>query len=726
MDIPRDIGRALVKIRAKSGVSQQELARRASLHQSHISRIENGDALPTESEMTAYLSALDGSDSSALLRFLSEPWSESPRPQYDNPDRDLLTSAENSLRRLKEFAERPGLPPHILEEAQLYRDQILAKCQFLARIDHSFAFIGAVHVGKSTAICFLTDLLVEGTNLGLERRTVLETGKGYTTVCEVNIRPGPDFGLIVEPKPDAEIYTLVSDFCASIWSSEFPETPGVQDRGVSPEIQRALRNMAGLTRSKQSIEGRRTQLDPARDLARSCQSLEEFQTAVLKRLALSERKKRQGWYVKTPDVSPKKWLQERFASINNGRDPEFPLPAAIEVIVGGQSFFSAPPYEISVVDTQGLGESVVRPDLRSRIDDPRTILVFCSSFGDAPSSGIQNLLGHVTATGGREHFDDRSLVLVLPRGEEARIKDDAGEMPETDEEGYLVKRDQAQSQLQRIGFPDLAIEFLNIASDAPASVTRNLIRRLILLRQKHAERLTDTQARAARLIDDYSRRSARKIREKVRGIIGSLVRRLPGLRARTKPIEEDALLALGQFHASTVWATTRRLGEYYNLNLYSFLGSCARSDARDRSEESFYRIVGKLDELLEDREFDVAWPFLHELRLYLEQSRERFLHRVQSEGEDAFRPALRDATDLWARCVQRWGQGPGYKADVVRMIADWFRSEQQRYLHDAFELGVSNAWNEELIEPVARLCAEVNPEVDTEQEDRQPGSASTP
>jgi len=704
MDIPEDIGRVLLKIRSENGLSQQELARRAHLHQSQVSRIENGEALPTEVEVKAYLSALNGPSSSDLARFLEERWTESTRPLFDNPDRGLLASAEKSLRSLKDFSIRSGLPPHIQHEAQLYRDQMLAGCRYLARIDHSFAFIGAVHVGKSTAICFLTDLLVDGPMMGLERRTVLETGKGYTTVCEVHIRPGPDFGIVVEP--DAEVYTLVSDFCAGVWSNEFPESPGTQDRGVSPEIQRALRNMAGLTRVKQqTAEGKRTQKDPARELAHACATLDEFQAAVLKRLALSERDKRQNWYVKNPEVPPKKWLQEEFAKINNGRDPEFPLPARIEVIVGAQSFFSSPPYQLSVIDTQGLGEAVVRPDLRSRIDDPRTILVFCSLFGDAPSSGIQNLLGHVTATGGRELFNERSLILVLPRGEEARIKDDSGEMPETDEEGYLVKRDQAHSQLQRIGFANLEIEFLNIASDSPQIVAESLTQRVISLRRKHADRLRDTQDRAARLVDDYSQKSARKIREKVREVIGSLVQRLPGLRARIKRMEEEALSALATFHASTVWATTRRQGEYYNLNLYSFLGSCARTDAKERSEEAYYRITAKLDEMLEDQEFDLAWPFLLEVKLYLDQSRERFLRRVQSEGEDVFRPALHDATDLWARCVQRWGQGPGYKMDVIGMIASWFRADEQRHLHDAFELAVSAAWDEEMITPIRRLCA---------------------
>ncbi len=716
MEIPDGIGRALLKIRSEAGLNQQELARRAHLHQSQVSRIENEEALPTELEVKAYLSVIDGPSSSDLAVFLEEPWTESARPSFDNPDRRFLTEAEKSLRSLKEFSSRSGLPPHILQEAQLYRDQILAACQYLARIDHSFAFIGAVHVGKSTAICFLTDLLVDGSIAGLERRTVLETGKGYTTVCEVHVRPGPDFGIIVEPRADAEVYTLVSDFCASVWSSEFPESPGTQDRGVSPEIQRALRNMAGLTRVKQQLaDGRRTQKDLASELARTCATLDEFQAAVLKRLALSERGKRQSWYVKNPEVPPKKWLQDEFAKINNGRDPEFPLPARIEVIVGAQSFFSSPPYQLSVIDTQGLGEAVVRPDLRSRIDDPRTILVFCSSFGDAPSSGIQNLLGHVTATGGRELFNERSLVLILPRGEEARIKDDSGEMPETDEEGYIVKRDQAHSQLQRIGFANLGIEFLNIASESPKIVAENLAQRLIALRRKHADRLKDTQDRAARLVADYSQKSARKIREKVREVIGSLVQRLPGLRARMKRMEEDALSALATFHASTVWATTRRQGEYYNLNLYSFLGSCARTDAKERSEEAYYRIIAKLDEMLEDQEFDLAWPFLGEVKLYLDQSRERFLRRVQSEGEDVFRPALHDATDLWARCVQRWGQGPGYKMDVVGMIGSWFRADEQRHLHDAFELAVGSAWDEEMIAPIRRLCAK-NPTDHSDEE----------
>jgi hypothetical protein len=81
-----------------------------------------------------------------------------------------------------------------------------------------------------------------------------------------------------------------------------------------------------------------------------------------------------------------------------------------------------------------------------------------------------------------------------------------------------------------------------------------------------------------------------------------------------KRLEEDALSALDTFHTSTVWATTRRQDEYYNFNLYSYLG---RVHGQTRRPEVYYRTILKLDEMLEDQEFDLAWPFLHEVKLYL-------------------------------------------------------------------------------------------------------------
>ena len=46
---------------------------------------------------------------------------------------------------------------------------------------------------------------------------MLETGGGHTTLCEVNIRRGPGFGIVVQAQSDEEMRNVVSDFCAATW-----------------------------------------------------------------------------------------------------------------------------------------------------------------------------------------------------------------------------------------------------------------------------------------------------------------------------------------------------------------------------------------------------------------------------------------------------------------------------------------------------------------------------
>src|SRR5258708_36192138 len=95
---------------------------------------------------------------------------------------------------------------------------------------------------------------VSSTAFGLPK-AVLETGTGRITLCEVHVRQGPGYGLMVEPCSDDEIRRHVSDFASFLLR---PTQPVPQDDdesesaspGVSGEIERAIRNMAGLRRRR--------------------------------------------------------------------------------------------------------------------------------------------------------------------------------------------------------------------------------------------------------------------------------------------------------------------------------------------------------------------------------------------------------------------------------------------------------------------------------------------
>src|SRR6185436_3150520 len=107
-------------------------------------------------------------------------------------------------------------------------------------------------VGKSTAICRAEGLELPTTK-GMPK-PVLETGAGGITICEVHLRQGPGYGLIIEPCTEDEIRRHVMDFANFLVNPAQPNTlddeAGTGSPGISREVDRALRSMTGLKRRR--------------------------------------------------------------------------------------------------------------------------------------------------------------------------------------------------------------------------------------------------------------------------------------------------------------------------------------------------------------------------------------------------------------------------------------------------------------------------------------------
>jgi hypothetical protein len=67
------------------------------------------------------------------------------------------------------------------------------------------------------------------------------------------------------------------------------------------------------------------------------------------------------------------------------------LPRSIDLLIPhfGRDFGEL---EISVIDTKGVDDVAVREDLDARLKDPRSAIVFCSNFYDAPGTSTRILL----------------------------------------------------------------------------------------------------------------------------------------------------------------------------------------------------------------------------------------------------------------------------------------------------------------------------------------------
>src|SRR5258706_4624988 len=217
------VGRYLAIVRKRSGITQADLAKSIKVSAAVLSRIESGDRPIAADEIDAYLDALANSDAKELKKFLRAEWRELSKPSFDHPDRELLWQAERALREIRTVYDRPDLRHAFQKHIQAYEEEVRRIAGIIASRNALVAAIGSIGVGKSTMLCRLTglEMRVEGKE---QQVPVLETGGGGTTICEVHIKHGPEYGLLVEPQSDSDIRADVSDFCDYLLAAVKPNT----------------------------------------------------------------------------------------------------------------------------------------------------------------------------------------------------------------------------------------------------------------------------------------------------------------------------------------------------------------------------------------------------------------------------------------------------------------------------------------------------------------------
>lgn len=707
-----EVGTVLSRLRGQLGITQSALADKSGLDQSRISRIEKGEVAQS-ADIDKVLDALIGLGSVSAQQFklyLEKEWVHIQPPSFWNPERACLEITEETLEKVTLFLADEERPWPLRRQIERQRESLTRAATFLSNLKHNIAFIGDMGVGKSTAISFLFDLLVPPSMAETTiNRPVLETGAGGTTICEVHIKSGPEFGLALLPMSDAELRELVGDFCAAKWSTYMKEQRDSADAvNVSREAERAIRNMAGLTRKRETIEGKIVYLDPVQDLAKSCGSEEEFRTRVLGLMNLDERSRRELWYDSSTRKHPMEWVTETFKAVNNGRLRDVPLPKSINLLIPnfGKNFGEM---DISVIDTKGVDDVAVREDLDKRLKDPRTTVVFCSRFNDAPGTSSRVLLQHMRQTFSERFDTGKVSILALPRSGEARaMKDDMGEQALTDPEGYEFKRVQVTSELAAEDSVGVPIFFFNVENDNATDVRAEIGSQIDRMRKSVETRLFDLCAAADEIIENHEAQAINAAIEEVANRLNTFLAGNRRLGARERLAHVDALNTIrGVRYASTLWAATRRNGEYVGLNINHLIGVGAARDAKLRSDTWFAALDAFLNALKADGDLALAAKSIEQISASAIASKRAFLEAAQRGGIEVYREPLSQSS-AWAACAAEWGAGPGFKGRVAQRLEDWFTA--QTGLKTTLEDMINSLWEKTVIAPLLRLAVESAPE----------------
>ena len=330
------IGASIARLRTDADITQAKLKEKTGLDQSRISRIENGEVVAA-SDIDCVLGALAslGAEGAADFKaFAEREWKHIEPPFFWNPQRACLEIAEEILGKIEIFLQDGDRPWPLRRQMEKHREALLRAANYLNRLSHNLAFLGDIGVGKSTAISFIFDLLLSASMAAkILDRPVLETGGGGTTICEVHVTAGPQFGILLVPMSDAEVRDLVGDFCAAKWAAHSAEKrDGDETVAVSREVDRAIRNMSGLVRRRETVNGTVVYHDPVEDLAKSSGSPEEFRTRVLGLMMMEDRTRRELWYDAATRKHPMEWIAETFKAVNNGRVKDVPIPKSIDLL----------------------------------------------------------------------------------------------------------------------------------------------------------------------------------------------------------------------------------------------------------------------------------------------------------------------------------------------------------------------------------------------------------
>lgn len=652
-------------VRDNASMNQAVLARALGTVPSVVSKLEKGeDVEPEVGER--YLRAVDSELATEVLEFYGRDWRHTTPPTFLHPDRDVLWRVDEALSDLAAFEKGPKNHPILKGPIDLLRSDLLANASYLSRRDHTIAWVGDIGVGKTTALAHAVGLLV-GDGRG-QRRPAFPVGSGRTTVCETAIRVAATYGVAVDAIDDTDVLRLTRDLVTSL-------TPGAAGVGVPSEVGRVLRNMSG-TKAQTIAKGddEFESIDPIAQMLASGLSIDETVDRVIAAMNLGGRKEQQ---LVLPEgrADGLNWLSKLAHNINNGLDERFGVPKRITVLMPFENL-SADGQILSVIDTRGVEGVTQRRDLDAHRDDPRTLVVLCSKFADAPSPTAQKYLHDLGESGSDAAERRRACILVLPRGDEAL------ELPGLDEplrsraEGYAIRKADVVQALVKAKLPASPVYFFDAHKDDPDKIWAALRGQVAEMRRAYADRITAASEGVKDLIRNVNVVKTAEARRKIEQASDRLWTTIRSLPQTRRPAHLNLLEQVSVGHHSSIAAAMARGGDWDNFPVAHMLGVGVRVDANLRTTDHLSRVEHKLEELEDEyRALKDVRQNLVALRTLVTEGRQEFLSAALSIGRDAYGTLLHREKEIWAACEARYGGGSGYKIDIAKAFQAYFEEE---------------------------------------------------
>ncbi len=678
--------------REKARMSQTELATALSVSPSVVSRLEGTEY--ADSKMAErYLAAINTPLGKQIVHYYGQRWLFIERPAFTHPEREVIWLAEQALQGLNQFESSAKFDSILQDPISKLKARIVSETEFVRHREHSIAFIGEIGVGKTTALSFVTNLITSAKTDSPE--SVFPTGSGRTTVCEVAIKIAPTYGISVDSLSEEAIRELVSDLVNGLKTGK---------SGLPSELERVIRNMADLkrtsSRTKSALEKSKT-VDPLKDMVDASDDCDQVIMEVLSRMKLASRTEAQMILSESAEGSID-WLASNIAKINYGQHQNFSVPQRITVLLPLKALRETP-YLLSVVDTKGVEGTTQRVDLKAQIDDPRTVVVLCSKFSDAPGAVPLSVVRETVDSGSDALDSGRLCLLVLPREDEAlKVVDDSGMNPSTAEEGYAVREAQIDQQFATDGLPSIPVNFYNVGRDNPAEVWAWLTSMIDGLRANKIARINRFVGAAHDLINNSDVAKSRQARTVIAAQIVGTANRFSTFPNSIRPASSNLVTEAKKTHQSSIAASISRRGRWENFNVPHIIGVGVRADANLRTRENFIRMDEQIEGLKDTygRLLDIK-QILDSIQDDLIEWKQDFLNKAALTGRVTFAPYLEGASGLWSECENRWGAGSGYRVDISDIFQKHFEEDVAAVeASERVNASLAKIWRQIVIEPL--------------------------
>ncbi len=607
------------------------------------------------------------------------------------------------------------------KQSTAYLDQIRSKEEFLADLHHPIYFIGPVGVGKSSLIAVAAQLLVDVTaptsKNDLRQQSVLATGAGRTTVCEVEIKPLPKSSsairITIEPLTPEEMGREIKEYAIDVWqTANLPSDNAYADNNADgQEIQRFIRNMCGYPDETENTyqDGirKRRSIKPFVEAAKLVNSAESFAEQMLDAAKLSLRTQTEWEFTGERQECMQK-AKELFAELNQGNQADAMLPCRITLHVAETMPESGKPYTVNWLDTRGLDGGIEsRADLQECLRDERALFVLCTSFNDAPNESIKAVLRVMHSNRQFHSALKRSLLILVDTDNAASVNGADGDR----ELGQILKLDECFTALRPLNLGELftppQLVAFDVLQDDRIQLINHLTNGIDKLRKTQETELEQLCLEAdifCKNADDQ-RRSA--LQERVKQEIEvALTTHFADIGADsmldaplTSPIDGVINSIRGTSYASRVRATCRRGGKFSNLDVYAETHFYAARLASLWLAELLQPIQQTLSPLAQDAELDYGKDIIDSLQREYQQAADTIVADYADSVRDEMLTLLwqpfhdKDTESLsyktWQKCLSEWGKGDGFKAKVISHLQAWahkqiFRAHERTRARELF------------------------------------------